>query len=797
MTQSSPRKRSRTHWVKYLVFALLTCFLAAIIIGVPYAMKLDGQVRGKFEGKRWELPARVYSRALDLFPGRALSAAQLEHELKLLRYLKVEKPARPGEYARSGDTLVVVTRSFTFTDERTSPRSLRVFFSGNQLQRIVDLEQKSDVALQRLDPVLIANIYPSHNEDRILVRRENVPEFLIQALIATEDKAFYEHGGVRPTSILRALVANIRAGQTVQGGSTLTQQLVKNFYLNDERTLTRKANEAIMALLLEWHYDKDEILEAYLNEVYLGQDGSHAIHGFGLASQFYFQRNLEDLQIEQMALLVAIVKGASWYDPRRHAERAMDRRNLVLDQLVQEGLLLQAEADPLKERPLGVTEKVPSSGSRYPAFLELVRQQLKRDYRDEDLQSEGLVIFTTLDPQIQTQAEESVSGRLERIEKDWKLEPSTLQAAMVVASVEQGEVLALVGGRDSDFAGYNRAITMRRQIGSLVKPAVYLTALARPGEYNLATLVDDSPLQLEQPNGELWEPRNYDGEDHGRVMLLDALVHSYNISTARLGLALGLENVVHTLQALGVEKEIPAYPSLVLGALELSPLEVAQMYQIMAANGYRTTLRAILSVVNQQGEALQRYPLAVQQVIPAEANYLITTALQEVVANGTARGLRRQLPEGLTVAGKTGTTNDLRDSWFAGFSGEHVGVVWVGRDDNDKTSLQGATGALPIWGEVFAAIDTQALIPIEPDALEWHQVSRTDGVVLAQNCSGGEWLPFLPGSLRQPVWDCRPGADNSVFTGQDPFVRQSGSAVEEKSEGGNGLQWLKGLFNAD
>ena len=790
-TQKGANKRS---WIKLLVLGVLACAAIAIILGVPYVIHLDKQVRAKFEGQRWELPARVYSRALDLFPSRSISADNLEKELQLLRYLKVKQPRRPGEYARLKNALVVVTRGFNFPDERTSPRAIRVGFSQGSISSLKDLESGKELSLQRLDPVLIANIYPSHNEDRVLVRRDHVPEFLIQTLLAVEDKAFYEHQGVRPKAILRALVANIRAGRTVQGGSTLTQQLVKNFFLTDERSLVRKGNEAIMSLLLEWHYDKEEILEAYLNEIYLGQDGARAVHGFGLASQYYFQRNLEDLQPEQIALLVAIVKGASWYEPRKHPERALQRRNLVLDALVVEGLLEQEESDSLKSKPLGVTERIPSGSTQFPAFLELVRQQLKRDYRDEDLQSEGLVIFTTLDPQIQLQAERSVVDKLGRIEKDYGLDADTLEASMVIASVEQGEVLAVVGGREVRFAGFNRALAMKRQIGSLVKPAVYLTALARPGQYNLATLLDDSLLEYEQYNGEIWSPKNYDGEDHGQVMLMNALVNSYNVSTARLGINLGLENVVHTLQALGVEKDIPAYPSLVLGALELSPLEVAQMYQIIAANGYRTTLRAILSVIDQQGETLQRYPLAVQQVVPPEANFLITTALQEVARTGTARSLQRVLPPNLDVAGKTGTTNDLRDSWFAGFSGEHVGVAWVGRDDYEPTRLSGATGALPLWADVFGKIGTQPLIAVEPDELEWHQVNREDGVVLAQNCSGGEWLPFLPGSVHQPMFDCRPDAENPEFDVQAPASAQQ--PTQRAPSRGEGMNWFERLFNA-
>ncbi len=789
--KKSGEAKPRRVW-RFFFLLILTGITLGIIVGVPYVMYLDKQVTDKFEGKRWELPARVYSRSLDLYAGRKLDAASLASELDLLRYLKVKSPKRPGEYARSGNTVTLVARGFDFPDERTSARRLRIKFSGGSIASITDTKTGKPVDLHRLDPVLVANIYPRHHEDRVLIKLDQVPEFLVQALLAVEDKNFYQHHGVRPASIARAMIANLRAGRMVQGGSTLTQQLVKNFFLSNERKISRKINEAIMSLLLEWRYSKDEILEAYLNEIYLGQDGERAIHGFGLASRFYFQRDLVDLQPEQMALLVAIVKGASWFEPRRHPQRAIKRRDIVLDSLATEGLLTTEEAAVLKARPLGVTARVPSGITAFPAFLELVREQLKRDYRDEDLNSEGLVVFTTLDPQVQMRAEKAINRQLQRLENERGIKPDTLQSAMAIASVDQGEVLALVGGRRVRFSGFNRALDMKRQIGSLVKPAVYLTALAQPGNYSLATLLDDSPLEVEQYDGSIWAPQNYDKEDHGQVMLIDALTHSYNVSTARLGLTLGLDKVIHTLHALGIEQDIDAYPSLLLGAVELSPYEVLQMYQVIAANGYRSTLRAILSVINQQGETLQRYPLTLQQVIPAEADYLLVTALKEVTKTGTARSLGWLLPEGMEVAGKTGTTNGLRDSWFAGFSGDHVGVAWVGRDDNQSTGLTGSSGALRVWADTFKTLDTSPLLPIEPDEIEWYQVDREQGVIWAQPCGSNDWLPFLPGSA-SPLTPC-PSLDT---TSMPPAAQQKPAAdpaSKDKTPVNSGLEWLKGLF---
>ncbi|MGD8498690.1 MAG: transglycosylase domain-containing protein, partial [Chromatiales bacterium] len=496
--------------------------LAALLLG--YAVYLDFRVRHEFEGKRWSLPARVFARPLELYAGRVLSPGDLQRELQLLHYRRVADPREPGTYRLDGDVMRVQTRGFRFAEDGEPERRLELRFRDGTIESLRDLGANVAPTLVRVEPLLIANIYPQHNEDRVLVRLEDVPPLLVDALLATEDRKFFEHHGLDLQAIARALYANLRAGRTVQGGSTLTQQLVKNFYLSSERTLWRKANEAVMALLLEWHYGKEEILEAYLNEIYLGQDGQRSINGFGLAGQFYFERRLDELEPEQIALLVALVRGASYYDPRRYPQRAEARRDRVLDQLSGQGLLSERAAEAAKAKPLAVVERRPSGVSPFPAYLDLVRRQLRRDYREEDLRSEGLFIFTNFDPLVQLEAERALESRLRALEAGDGREPGQLQGAVVVASLEQGEVLALIGGRELRFAGFNRALDARRPIGSLVKPAVYLAALAESSRYTLMTRVDDGPLRVEQRGSEPWEPQNYDREHHGEVTLLEALV---------------------------------------------------------------------------------------------------------------------------------------------------------------------------------------------------------------------------------------------------------------------------------
>ncbi len=727
-----------------------------LLLAGSYILRLDRQITSKFEGKRWELPARIYARPLELYVGKTMPVGALKRELILLRYSQKDNPRKPGEYNIQKNEITIFSRTFPFADLQQPASLIKITIHDKIIVNLVDLDSKEEIPMFRLEPVQYASIYPTHNEDRLLIKLADVPESLIKILLLIEDNTFYSHWGLRPASIIRAALANLRAGKTIQGGSTLTQQLVKNLFLSNERTLLRKVNEAIMSLLLEYHYNKDEILEAYLNEVYLGQDGKRAIHGFALASRFYFGRDLTELEPEQFALLVGIVKGASYYNPRHQPERAKFRRDQVLDILASAELISQTETDLLKKKPLAVIQETPSGITFYPAFLELVREQLARDYKDEDLRSEGLSVFTTLDPIIQEQAEDSLTGELALIEKRrGKAETQTLQGAMVVASVDQGEVVAVVGNRSTRQSGFNRALDMKRQIGSIIKPAVFLAALSRPASYNLLTTIYDTPIKVPIA-GKDWQPENYDHTFHGPLPLMQALIHSYNVATVQLGMDLGLDIVIDMLKQLGIQDKIQPYPSLLLGSVELSPFEVLQMYQTIAAGGYQTPLRAILAVTDQGNNTLQRYPLTVQQSVDPGAVFCLSNALQEVTTSGTASALQRLLPEGLTVAGKTGTTNDLRDSWFAGFSGMHVAVTWVGRDDNQPTGLTGATGALGVWAATMAKIDTTPLQPQSPDNIKWFYADTSSGKIFNQKCTReqGTLLPFISDGLLPEVINC-------------------------------------------
>lgn len=717
---------------------LLKVSVVLLIVMACGFIYLDAKVRYTFSAKKWAVPARVYARPLELYVGMPLRRQDFEQELQLLGYQSAARPGGPGQVARSAGEYRLRTRGFRFWDGVEQPRSVRVRFGE---RGIVGLDRDGGGAVVRLEPAQIGSIYPSHNEDRILVRLQDVPPSLTAMLIAMEDRNFYEHAGVSPLAIARAAVANLRAGRYVQGGSTLTQQLVKNYYLSADRSLSRKLIEAMMALSLDLHYPKDEILEGYLNEIFLGQDGPRAIHGVGLASQYYFNQPIGDLQLHQLALLVALVRGPSYYDPWRHPERALERRNLVLKTLQEQGGAELAEIEQAQAQPLGVGSRYESFRRGFPAYLDLVRRQLLRDYRQEDLSSEGLVIFTNLDPLVQQGAEKSLAGTIDRIEARYGALKG-LEGALVISQPETGSVLAVVGGRNVRYAGFNRALDALRPIGSLVKPAVYLAAL-ESRQYTLASLLKDEPLTVDLPNGDRWQPKNFDGRSHGEVPLFLALAKSYNLSTAWLGMRLGVQTVLETLRELGVERQLLAVPSVLLGASNLSVFEVAQYYQTIASDGFYTPLKSIRAVTTGDGERLKQYPMKFDQRVDRSAVFLLQAAMQQTAQWGTGRVVRNFLADDFSVAVKTGTSDGQRDSWFAGFSGDLLGVVWLGLDNNKTMPITGSSGAGQVWGDVFRRFSLQPLERQAGKGIEFAWIDESTGLLSAEHCEHAHYLPFL------------------------------------------------------
>lgn len=713
-------------------------------LSVPWVIWLDLQIRDEFEGRIWDVPSRVYARPLSIYNGKSISRESLLFELEAAGYRQAAKAGAPGTYHENNNRFDITTRAFVFDDGHQPAIRFRVQLNNNTVTRLSGVSGPENPDLVRLDPAEIASIYPLHDEDRTLVALKDVPELLVTGLQAVEDRQFKHHHGVALRGIARAFLANVKAGRTVQGGSTLTQQLVKNYFLNSERTLVRKANEAIMAVLLEWHYDKAQILEAYINEIFLGQQGKHAIHGFGRASEFYFDRNLKDLEPQHIALLVGLVRGASFYNPRRNPERALQRRDQVLDVFATTGLMTMDEVKIAKTRPLGVTGQPRSGGSRYPAFVDLVRRQLKRDYRASDLSNEGLRIFTTLAPSEQEYAQQAVASGLGSLEKRGL--PADLQAALVLADVTSGEIRALVGDRISGRNGFNRALDARRQIGSVIKPLVYLTALEHSDDYNLLTPVLDEPVSLRQPDGSLWSPVNYDHKSHGEIPLMDALVYSYNQATVKVGLNIGIANLIRKINQLGVSAHVQPVPATLLGAVELTPIEVTQLYQSLAAGGYSTPLRSVRAVLTPHGDLLSRYPLRLMPLEHRDAVALLNFALTQVVERGSARNLHGLLGHDKLIAGKTGTTNERRDSWFVGYTRDSLAVSWVGLDDNRPAGVTGSNAAMRVWAALFRKLPVEAVELRVPDGAGFTWVDIERQALTDSSCPGAVLIPFIEGT---------------------------------------------------
>ena len=746
---------ARPKWKKTFWRVLLGIVVVGLVLVGSYAYYLDHIITRQFEGRRWTLPAHVYAAPLELYTGLALTEPDIKHELARLQYRLVDKLERPGTYRQQGTRLDVALRPAVFADESRPASILTIQTGASAIEALRDSAGK-DVPIVRLEPLMIGSIFPIHGEDRIVVTPQEVPPLLPAALKAVEDRKFDSHHGVDPQAMLRALWVDVRAGQIEQGGSTLTQQLVKSYFLDPRQTLSRKLREAIMAVELEAHFSKADLMNAYVNEIFLGQDGDRAIHGFGLASQFYFGKPLSELDLSEVAVLVAIVRGPSYYDPRRHAQRAQARRDLVLKLMADRGIISQKDAHAAQARPLGVSTR--ASGSYFPAYLDFVRRVLRRDYREEDLTKAGLRIYTNLEPRAQEQAELSLDHELTRLDHNHKYPDAALEGAVVVTTPQSGDVIAIVGGRNVAYDGFNRALDARRQFGSLVKPFIYLTAL-ETGRYNAATIVQDQPVQIRLPDGSVWKPENFTKQTYGPVPLVRALAESLNLATIGVGMDVGIPKIAQTLQRFGLERPVPQVPSMLLGTLEVTPLEAAQLYNGLANGGFRNPLRGVRAVISEDGKTIKAFPLQVTPVAAPEAVYALDRMMEQVMEHGTGRAAHLVLPANLVVAGKSGTSSDLRDSWFAGFSGSHVVVVWVGYDDDLPTGLTGSAGALPVWTRIIGGLAETSWDAPMPESLAETWVDYSTGQRVEKGCTQeavpiavpvGTELPLKPGCGEQP-----------------------------------------------
>ncbi|MDX1676399.1 penicillin-binding protein 1B [Arsukibacterium sp.] len=735
-----PKTKMKPWWYKSLL-TMGKLALAVFFLLVTYLIYLDSKVTRAFAGQKWQIPAQIYGRSLELFPGKPLTPAQLQAELEQLQYQRNPAMTAAGQYSVSRNHITVYRRAFTYIDGMEPEALFSVEFNSSGINRI-RYRQQQEVNFARLEPQLIEHMLSPHQEDRELVRLEQVPTLLKESLLLVEDRDFYHHRGVSPLSVIRALWANIIAGRTVQGGSTLTQQLAKNMYLSSDRTLLRKVNEAMIALILDYRFSKDHILEAYLNEIFLGQNHATAVHGFGLGSRFYFAKPITELRPDEVALLIGLLKGPSYYDPRRYPERALTRRDLVLRLMFEHHLLDAKQYQQALSQPLRVVERGQYLNARFPAYLDAVKKELRQINFDQQLLSSGIKVFTFLDPSAQQQAELTVQRHLQNKDEQ-------LQAAMLVVNYQSAEIQALVGGRERGFAGFNRALDAKRQIGSIVKPVIYLEALNQPGRFSLASVLEDQPLSL-RSNDQDWQPQNFDKTYRGRVNLFTALTDSLNVPTVRLGLQLGMPAVSDGLRKLGLNRRVNLHPAALLGAIELSPLEVSQLYQTIANDGVYQALATVQAVTDQDGHRLYQRPGQRYSRYSAQSIYLLQHALIAATQTGTAKALQQALP--MTVfAGKTGTSSDYRDSWFSGFDQQTLLTIWLGRDDNKPIGLTGSTGALPLFIDYFRAHGAQSIIRYLPDQVHIQAFSASSGAPVAENCPNILLLPAISAEMHQDL----------------------------------------------
>ena len=699
---------------------------------VGYLVYLDRTITKTFEGRRWSIPAQIFAQPLELYAGANLSRAALQTELERLGYRQDVNLSNPGTYKQRGDELQVFLRAFRFMERQRESQQIEVAFRSGRIRSI--RSPAGDIPLIRLDPATIGSFFPAHGEDRIILAPDEVPSLLTEGLKAIEDRDFDTHVGFSPRGIARALLVNLRAGERQQGGSTLTQQLVKSYFLDNRRTLERKLKEVAMAIILDARFSKEDLLTAYINEIFLGQNGNRAVHGFGLGAQFYFNKPLHELEPDEIATLLSIIRGPSFYNPFRHPERTRKRRDRILGILQNDGLITEAQLQYALIQPIGVVATPTSGGAYYPAFMDLVRRELRDQYDSNALSSAGLRIFTTIKPRTQESVQKAVSLTLNQIESDRRIDPGTLQTAALVADTQTGEIRALVGGRKGRVDGFNRALNARRPVGSLIKPVIYLTAL-EAGKH-LASTVADEPVTLHPRGGEPWTPKNFDGETYGELPLIRALAESLNLATVNLGMEVGLELIQQRFQNLSGHAPQNRYPSFLLGAESLSPLEMLELYGNFASGGFRTPPKAVIAVLDEHGRPLSHHPFSLEQTIEGRHASSINRALEIAMAKGTGRSspFARQ-----GVAGKTGTSNDNRDSWFAGFDNSRVSVVWVGRDDNAVTGLTGASGALRVWNAMTRNEKVDPLI--HASASDLLEVEFATGLRATASCADTVRIP--------------------------------------------------------
>ncbi|MBI4125464.1 MAG: PBP1A family penicillin-binding protein [Deltaproteobacteria bacterium] len=776
-----PRRRKRRLLFRIFVLSLALAGILAILIGA-HVKRLEKIVERKFSSvtRRWNIPSRVYSDAFYLYPGVDLARREVIKKLDRLAYRKVAAVQGPGDFSLQPGSLEIYLHDFAYPQEKFAGFPVRIEKEGEIVRRLTDLESGEELPLVKLEPEEMAAIFDEKMEDRTIITLKDCPQHLLEAIILIEDERFFKHKGIDPVAIARAAVADLLAMKIVQGGSTLTQQLVKNFFLTSKKAFRRKFNEALMSMILERKHTKAEILEAYLNEIYLGQRGTSSVTGVAEAAKHYFAKEVHQIGLAESALLAGLIRNPSLYSPFRDKEKAIARRDFILKKMLEQEIIDEEKYQQAATEEL-VTPKVELKPVFARYFIDFLKTQLADFYPEEVLETEGLRIFTTLDMTMQFTAKEALNEGLADLEKKFghllpeEYREGKLQGCLVAISPQNGYVRAMVGGRDYAESQFNRCTQAARQPGSTFKPFVYLTALdpGRAGQtYTLASLVEDKTFEMETPEGP-WSPQNYDKKEHGLVTLRTALEKSYNIATVKLALNVGLEKIVRTAHDAGITSPLSPFPSLALGVFEVSPLELAQAFAVFPNRGLRTRALSIIHVTTSEGDVLEKETLKIQRAFDEAPIALVTSAMQGVMERGTAAAVRAFGFHG-KAAGKTGTTSDYRDAWFAGFTPDLLALVWTGFDDNTPIEMSGARAALPIWSAFMKKVAGESTAAFTfPKEIVQVAIDPETGGLATRQCPVTFTEYFIEGT--EPTELC-PHKTGKLL----PSIRSPAESVEEE-----------------
>jgi penicillin-binding protein 1B len=715
---AEPQPRARRPWSTWRIAKILLLVgLALILFILPpatyyflsYYHDLEQEVVARMSGKRWNIPSRIYSDSTIIYAGQSLKDLGFFERLARLNYHRTE-PGQintRGEYsydAQSGK-LEIFLHSFLYPYREFGGELVAASLSKNDIiQSMRDPGTGKPIYSMELEPELISGIFEGNWEQRRLVRLSQIPPALVDAIMAAEDHRFYEHHGVDPVRIIKAAIVDLTSHTIRQGGSTLTQQLMKNFFLSSERSYRRKIKEAVMAYIAESKYSKEEILENYINDIYLGRRGQEGIYGVWEASEYYFSKEPRDLTLGEMATIAGMISSPNRLNPLRHPDLARQRRNEVLAAMLGDGYISKAAYDAAVAEPLHARE-VYTENNDAPYFVDYVKKELADRYPAAVLTAEGLRIFTTLDVHMEKLGEKAIRGNLANLETKYprlarKEENQRLEECLVSLEPQSGKIRAMVGGRDYRQSQFNRVIQSKRQPGSAFKPFTYLAAFQEtldggPVKLLPTSYIDDEQWTWQYADNMSWSPHNYRDRYFGRVTLEQALEESMNAATSKIAYTIGLDRVLEMAKRMGFG-DLPAYPSIVLGGIEVSPMQLATAYSIIADYGMSVPPFAVTAVVDENGKVVEGHELSAEQVISPDLAYMGQFMLEQVINHGTGYP-SRQLGFRIPAAGKTGTTNDEKDAWFAGFTPNLLTVVWTGFDSKEDLNLTGAQASLPAW----------------------------------------------------------------------------------------------------